>query len=256
MIETLLDRPIAFHRIFVDITGSVAGAVMLSQAVYWSKRTKENDGWFWKTQEEWKEETGLSRFEQESTRKALKKAGILEEKLKGQPGRLFYKINYEMLEKALNDTNKIARNSQASMLETSNPVCQKLANKDARNSHTIYTENTTETTTETTTDIRNSNELPVKTKKSASKILESYLIPKELARDFIQHRKLKKAAITETVMAGIRREANKAQISINEAIRISIERNWQSFKADWIINTQQKTGGNNAGNIDWNDRNW
>jgi hypothetical protein len=33
----LLDRPIAFHRIFVELTGSVLAAVMLSQAFYWSR---------------------------------------------------------------------------------------------------------------------------------------------------------------------------------------------------------------------------
>ncbi len=37
----LLDRPIAFYRVFVMITGSVTGALMLSQAVYWSKRTDD-----------------------------------------------------------------------------------------------------------------------------------------------------------------------------------------------------------------------
>jgi len=130
---------------------------------------------------------------------------------------------------------------------------------------------TTQTITETSLEVSletslerlkqsNSDELPVNPKKpknvNRKKWLEDYGITGQLADDFIEHRKLKKAAITETVMAGIRREANKAQISIDEAIRISIERNWQSFKADWLINTQQKTGGNNAGNIDWNDRNW
>ena len=30
----LLDRPIAFHRCFVTLTGSVTAALMLSQALY------------------------------------------------------------------------------------------------------------------------------------------------------------------------------------------------------------------------------
>jgi len=33
----ILDRPIAFHRCFVEITKSVAGALLLSQAVYWQR---------------------------------------------------------------------------------------------------------------------------------------------------------------------------------------------------------------------------
>ena len=48
----LLDRPIAFHRVFVTITGSLAAGVMLSQALYWSRRTKDPEGWFYKTQPE------------------------------------------------------------------------------------------------------------------------------------------------------------------------------------------------------------
>ena len=39
----LLDRPIAYHRIFARLTGSVHAALMLSQAVYWQNRaTSEN----------------------------------------------------------------------------------------------------------------------------------------------------------------------------------------------------------------------
>ncbi len=59
-------------------------------------------------------------------------------------------------------------------------------------------------------------------------------IPKQLWDDFKLHRKNKKAAITKTVMAGFRREAMKAGISLEEAITISIERNWTFFRAEWI----------------------
>ena len=97
----LLDRPIAFHRCFVTITGTVTAALMLSQAVYWSKRTKE-DGWFYKTQEEWTEETGLTRGEQDEARKRLKSYGYLDEKRQGMPARLHYRVNDEAITKALN----------------------------------------------------------------------------------------------------------------------------------------------------------
>jgi hypothetical protein len=128
---------------------------MLSQAVYWSNRTNDPGKWFYKTQAEWTDETGLSRFEQESTRKKLKNLGILEEKLKGQPARLFYKVNFKALESELNNANKIARNSQSSMLETDKLERHKLASKSARNSQTIYTETTTETTTDISANAQN-----------------------------------------------------------------------------------------------------
>ncbi|MCI0653669.1 MAG: hypothetical protein L0Y39_04225, partial [Methylococcaceae bacterium] len=59
----LLDRPIAFHRSFVQLTGSVTAALVLSQAVYWQRRVSEDhDGWWYKTRSQWIEETGLSRY--------------------------------------------------------------------------------------------------------------------------------------------------------------------------------------------------
>ena len=41
-IELILDRPIAYHRIFARITkGGVTAGVLLSQMVYWSSRGKD-----------------------------------------------------------------------------------------------------------------------------------------------------------------------------------------------------------------------
>lgn len=70
--------------------------------------------------------------------------------------------------------------------------------------------------------------------------LACYDITGQLADDFIAHRKRKKAEINTTVMDGYIREAMKAGISLDEAIRISIERNWQAFKAEWIADPQDR----------------
>lgn len=99
-IEEYLDRPIAYHRAFVPFAG-VSGAILLSQAIYWSKRIPRESEWFYKTREEWQDETGLSRRAQESARQVLKDLGVLEEKLTGIPARLFFKINFEVLEAML-----------------------------------------------------------------------------------------------------------------------------------------------------------
>lgn len=101
MIPKLLDRPIAFHRCFVDIGCGITGALMLSQAVYWSKRTRDGDGWFYKTQAEWMEETGLSRTEQEKARRTLRALGVIDEVRKGVPAKLYYRVNDERLTMAL-----------------------------------------------------------------------------------------------------------------------------------------------------------
>ncbi len=97
LIRRFLDRPIAFHRCLVKPSGSVEAALLLSQALYWSNRTEDPDGWFYKTREEWEEETGLNRTSQEAARKRLKENGLLEEERRGLPARLYYRVNFEKL---------------------------------------------------------------------------------------------------------------------------------------------------------------
>lgn len=100
-LSTVLDRPIAFHRVFVGVAGGVLPALMLSQAVYWAARTDDPDGWFYKTAEEWKDEIGFSRKELETARSRLTVQPFWQEKLAGAPARLHYRVDLEALLKVL-----------------------------------------------------------------------------------------------------------------------------------------------------------
>ncbi|EOV6092726.1 replication protein RepO [Klebsiella aerogenes] len=131
----LLDRPIAFQRSFIRLNIGVTAALFLSQMTYWTNRS-DDDGWVYKTQEEWEEETGLSRYEQEGARKKLRSIGVLLEKKKGVPARLFYKIDNDVLFQALVAANKDAEKPHTGMRKTSKQVSGKPAN--------FLTENTTE----------------------------------------------------------------------------------------------------------------
>lgn len=133
-LKALLDRPIAFHRCFVDVSGSVTCALFLSQACYWSKIV--NFDWFYKTQTEWELETGLSRREQETARRKLLSLGVLQEERRGAPARMFYRIDLEKL------TILIGGKRQSSL----SPVVQTRLAESAN----LYKE--AETTTETTTE--------------------------------------------------------------------------------------------------------
>lgn len=62
--------------------------------------------------------------------------------------------------------------------------------------------------------------------------------------DFVALRNSKKAKITQTAVKGLIREANKAQIPLEDAIRICCERGWAGFRADWIASHLQQTKGN------------
>ena len=54
-------------------------------------------------------------------------------------------------------------------------------------------------------------------------------------QQFIAHRKTKKAKVTQLVVEAIQKEASKAGWSFEDALKETIVRNWQSFKADWVI---------------------
>lgn len=138
MVSQFLDRPIAFHRVLVRLGAGVTGAVMLSQALYWSNRTSEGDGWFYKTQIEWEEETGLTRYEQEGARKKLKNMGIIEEIKKGVPCKTWYRVNFSVLDKCL---IQYAEKPQTRTRKTSSTVSGKTPNSAAENQQSI-TENT------------------------------------------------------------------------------------------------------------------
>jgi DnaA N-terminal domain len=88
---------VAYYRIFAELAGKTSAGVMLSQAWYWTSKTDDEDGWFYKTRDEWWEETGMTRTEQETARRRLVERGLLEEKLRGMPGKLHFRVNVERL---------------------------------------------------------------------------------------------------------------------------------------------------------------
>jgi hypothetical protein len=104
----IFDAPVSFHRCLVPISGSVTAALMLSQAI-WTTHTLEaaGDGWFCKSQEMWMEETGLSRWELESARRSLRRAGLLEERRGGLPAKLWYRVSQDRIGLALREQAKL-----------------------------------------------------------------------------------------------------------------------------------------------------
>ncbi|WP_102945288.1 helix-turn-helix domain-containing protein [Stenotrophomonas sp. VV52] len=59
-------------------------------------------------------------------------------------------------------------------------------------------------------------------------------LPENLVADFLAVRKAKKLPLTETAVAGLQREAAKAGMSLESAVRLCCERGWASLRADWI----------------------
>lgn len=136
ILSLLSERPIAYHRPLIRKFGIVPG-VFLGQLLFWQGKGTKGQ-WVYKTQEEMKEETCLSRRNQETARKKLISAGVLEEKLQGVPARLHYRINLVKLAECLRIS---------SMAESASTVCTNRASSDGGTSQSI-TENTQENTTE------------------------------------------------------------------------------------------------------------
>jgi hypothetical protein len=158
-------RPIAYHASLARALKSVTAGILLSQLLYWMERGgSDEDGWIWKTRDELEEETALTRTEQETARKVLVKAGVMEEKLRGVPARMHFRITevhmerlIELLTSGIPESEKrepeaaavppsqLAGNLPTGWRETSQPVRRKAPNLSARKRPTI-----TETTSEST----------------------------------------------------------------------------------------------------------
>lgn len=61
----------------------------------------------------------------------------------------------------------------------------------------------------------------------------------EVADDWMQVRKTKRASNTETAFRRIKNEIDKSGLSANECITIAVARSWQGFQGDWVANQQR-----------------
>ena len=93
------------------------------------------------------------------------------------------------------------------------------------------------------------NTLPItqdtehKTQKKATVVATPVGVSDSVWQEFVSHRKSKKARVTQLVIDGIQKEASIAGWSLEDALKETIVRNWQSFKADWVKDENlSKTG--------------
>ena len=106
IIWPLLGRQIAFHRSLVDLTASVKAALLLSQAIYWTRHGRDiaqSLGWFYKAIGQWEMETGLSTKEQMGARQILRRLAILDEQRAGVPAKLHFRLALDQLGVLLSD---------------------------------------------------------------------------------------------------------------------------------------------------------
>lgn len=95
------DRKLTIPRTFIEwLDGDHLAALMLSQVLYWSSRTRDPEGWFYKSAKGWEIELAMSQYQQTRAIKKLAIAGV-ETKLKKANGAptVHYRISQPVFSK-------------------------------------------------------------------------------------------------------------------------------------------------------------
>ncbi len=152
ILRGLNQRPIAYYPIYKRITGSLAGAVLLSQLMYWfSKKDK-----FYKTDADIIEETDLSISELRSAKTKLKELKFIIVSREGIPAKTYYSIDWDKYQDSLISLNKLS---------------EKTYNQDSLNSLNCDSEiNESINRTKISTNKKNKQKEKPKPKKSAYEI--------------------------------------------------------------------------------------
>ncbi|MDC4679318.1 DNA-binding protein [Acinetobacter baumannii] len=244
LIEAMNEQPIAFNKHYVFLGCGINGALMLSQLVYWTSRTKDSEGWIFKTHHEWTQETGLTRREQDTARATLKSLKFISEKKMGVPRRVYYRVERENLYQALIEYsesldinsmhNSAILNAQNSHTECTNaPDCMHktaILNAQIRPSNT---ENTYREYTENTTDIICAVSAPKTQKFKAKDFLLKNGVSEQTATEYLDLRNKKKKPVTQRALQLVFKQAQEAKLSNERVFQIIVVRGWESFKAAW-----------------------
>ncbi len=92
LLKAFSQRPIAYQKIYAQLTGSVTAGLLLSQITYWWYGPAEERE-FYKTDNELIDELALGMRELRNAKAKLKKLKIIGTVRKGVPCKTFYKLN-------------------------------------------------------------------------------------------------------------------------------------------------------------------
>ncbi len=142
---------LAIPRKYIDFMESINGGIFLSQLIYWSDKTKNPEGYIYKTYEDWEKEIAVSKYHINKETKKMIKMGFLKTKIKKANGNptVHYKFNIDLFTDAF-----------VKFLTNQN---EKLNELKLNNSLSI-----TEITTKTKTEINKKNTIVDKNEKTFS----------------------------------------------------------------------------------------
>jgi hypothetical protein len=91
LLKSFSQRPIAYQKVYAQITGSVTAGLLLSQVVYWWYACGERE--FYKTDVAWTHELAMGLYELKGAKKKLKSLGLVGIKRKGVPAKSYFTLN-------------------------------------------------------------------------------------------------------------------------------------------------------------------
>lgn len=102
-------------RVYLNLLNNKhRAALLLSQCVYWSDKSKISDGWFYKTDAEWKEELGLTRGGLDTALKENEKYVETRVKRVGATPKSHYRVKLDLL---VSDISDLLENDKSDLLE-------------------------------------------------------------------------------------------------------------------------------------------
>ncbi len=118
-------------RVYIGFTKSHRAALFLSQCVYWSDRSCKQDGWFYKSFREWRDELGLNQHAVEYCVKVCLEGGWLETKIArvGIRDTSFYRPNLEKIAESIQSTLAATANVAAAKVRKQPPIRSSIKQK-------------------------------------------------------------------------------------------------------------------------------
>ena len=95
LLKSFSQRPVAYQKIYAQITGSVTAGLLLSQILYWWYAVEERE--FYKTDKEFREELAMGPREFKTAKSRLKMLKLVSTTVKGIPAQTYYRLQETQL---------------------------------------------------------------------------------------------------------------------------------------------------------------
>lgn len=109
----LAKRPLLCPPVFARMCGSITAGMFLRQCLYWTGKSEEADGWFYKDIPKFQKELCMGEKEFRTARGIVTAKGFLETERRGAPPVVFFRVRLETVAKATQDQIRIDRETDS-----------------------------------------------------------------------------------------------------------------------------------------------